>query len=373
MDRTVEDPRDYRFDLPEDLLVQEPPEALGGERSDARLAVLGRHTGQVEHRRFGEIVEYLGADDVLVLNNARVVPTFLDGEHEHGRTVVVSVHSPRDDGTWHCHIAPAAACRPGARFRIGPHHEVTCSLIAETVPGLWHIALDPSDPDTLYRLAEPAYSRYLKQPPADPESFQNVYASRPGAVGFPAAGRHFTPVLLDRLRSRGTAVAEVTLFLATRTHYDVRHRFRDLIDAGGTGDLEAENEFDVSPATDTFDFPPPERFEITTQAADTINERRARGGRIIVCGTSVMRTLETAADPDGRLPATTGFTRLRITPGHRFRACDAFMTNFHDPCTSELVLTAAFTGREHLMNAYRHEVIPRRYRFNYYGDSMLII
>jgi S-adenosylmethionine:tRNA ribosyltransferase-isomerase len=371
--QTAENPEDYEFDLPDELVSQEPPEARGGERSDARLAVLRRGTDQVEHRGFRDIAEYFQPSDVLVLNNARVVPTLLYGEDQDGRVVAVSIHSPREDGTWHCLVAPSAVCRPGAQFSLGPDRQVTGRLLAEADPGVWQVALDPADGDTLYGLAKPIYPGYLKQAPADPEYYQTAYGSRPGAVLFPSAGRHFTSATLNDLRAMGVAVAEVTLLLAARSHYFVRELFRQRVAEGGTGDVDAENRVDWATQTKGFDFPRAERYEVTAQSAELINERRARGGRIMVCGTSALRTLETVTGADGRVPAATGFTRLRITPGHRFHACDAFLTNLHRPKSSELLLTSAFTGREPLIEVYRRELIPREYLFYEFGDSMLIV
>jgi len=373
MAEIIPNPVDYEFDLPEGLISQEPPEARGGERSGARLAVLQRNTGGVEHRTFRDIGEYFQPSDVLVLNNARVVPTLLAGEDEDGRVVAVSIHSPRPDGTWHCLIAPDACCRPGALFSLGPDRQVTGRLLAEVDPGVWQIELDPADGDTLYRLAEPIYPGYLKQVPADPEHYQTVYGSRPGAVLFPSAGRHFTPELLNGLRASGVAVAEVTLWLAARSHYFVRELFKQRVAEGGPGDIDAENQVDRMAQVTGFDFPRAERYEVTAQTAELINERRARGGRIVVCGTSALRTLETVTGADGRVPAAAGFTQLHIVPGHRFSACDAFLTNLHRPKSSELLLTSAFAGRELLLAAYQRELIPREYLFYEFGDSMLIV
>jgi S-adenosylmethionine:tRNA ribosyltransferase-isomerase len=369
----TENPEDYEFDLPGELVAQEPPEARGGQRSDARLAVLRRGTDRVEHRGFREITEYFRPSDVLVVNNARVVPTLLNGEDQEGRAVAVSIHSPREDGTWHCLVAPDAVCRSGARFTLGPDRQVTGRLLAEADPGVWRIELDPADGDTLYRLADPIYPGYLKQVPADPEYYQTAYGSRPGAVLFPSAGRHFTPAVLEELRAREVAVAEVTLLIAARSHYFVRQLFRQQVAAGGVGDVDAEARVDRATQTKGFDFPGAERYEVGAEAAETITESRARGGRIVVCGTSALRTLETVTGEDGRVPAATGFTRLTIAPGHRFRACDAFLTNLHRPKSSELLLTAAFTGREPLLAVYQRELIPREYRFHEFGDSMLIV
>jgi S-adenosylmethionine:tRNA ribosyltransferase-isomerase len=366
-----EQTQDYDFDLPGDLVAQEPPEAEGGERSDARLAVMHRHTGKVEHRSFRDLGEYLGPSDVLVLNNARVVPTLLHGEDQDGRAVVLSVHSPTGDGSWHCLVAPAAACRPQAELSLGPDREMTGRLLYEVAPGSWRIALD-ADAESVYRAAEPIYPGYLKQAPADPEYYQTAYGSRPGAVLFPSAGRHFTLEMLAELKARDVAIAEVTLLLAARSHYWVRSAFRQRIAEGAVGDLKAEAQAEAAGNGGRIDFPRAEKYELGAAAADVINERRRSGGRVMVCGTSALRTLETVADEAGLLWPQQGFTQLTISPGHNFRACDAFLTNLHRPMSSELVLTVAFAGRE-LLDAYRGQIIPGGYRFHEFGDSMVIV
>jgi S-adenosylmethionine:tRNA ribosyltransferase-isomerase len=368
-----EQPTDYEFDLPDELIAQEPPEARGGERHDARMAVLHRRTGTIEHRVFRDLGEYLGDSDVLVLNNARVVPTLLHGQAEDGQPVVVSVHSPTDDGSWHCLVAPAAVCRPHALLSLGPDGSITGRLLYEVAAGSWRIALDVPDTETVYRVAEPIYPGYLKNAPCDLEYYQTAYGSRPGAVLFPSAGRHFTPAMLAELRARGVAIAEVTLLIAARSDYWVRAALRKKMGDGAAGVDEPEPAAPVPGAGGRIDFPRAERYELSASAADVINERRQAGGRVMVCGTSALRTLETVADDAGLLWPQQGFTQLTISPGHRFRACDAFITNLHRPVSSELVLTSAFAGRELLLETYRSEIIPARYQFYEFGDSMVIV
>ncbi|MDQ3934518.1 MAG: S-adenosylmethionine:tRNA ribosyltransferase-isomerase [Actinomycetota bacterium] len=373
MSEAVVNAADYQFDLPEELIAQQPPEASGGRRDDARLAVVHRDGRGLEERTFRDLGDYLGDADVLVLNNARVVPTLLRGQDEDGRAVAVSVHSPTDDGTWHCLVAAATVCRSGALLSLGPEGEIGGRLLYEIQPGSWRIALDAPDAETVYRAADPIYPGYLKQAPADPEYYQTAYASRPGAVLFPSAGRHFTPAMFDEFKARGMAIVEVTLFIAARSHYWVRTAFKQMVDAGVLGDAEADAALVDAAPTPVIDFPRPERYEITAAAADTINERRQKGGRLFVVGTSALRTLETVADDTGLFWPQTGFTQLTIAPGHRFRACDAFVTNLHRPGSSELVLTSAFAGRERLLDVYRTRIVPDRYRFYEFGDSMLIL
>lgn len=370
MSNAIHDRADYEFALPSDLIAQQPPEASGGQRDDVRLAVLHRASGRVEHRGFRDLGEYLDDRDVLVLNNARVVPTLLYGHNQDGTAVALSVHSPTDDGSWHCLAAPASAFRPHAQLTLGPDGNITGRLLYEVSPGVWRITLD-ADAAAIYQVADPIYPGYLKQAPADPEYYQTTFGSRPGAVLFPSAGRHFTPAMLDGLRTRGVAIVDVTLLIAARSHYWVRYALRERLDASDRAELDAEE----APAASSsgIDFPRAERYEVSAATADVINERRQAGGRIFVCGTSALRTLETVVDDNGMLWPQQGFTQLTIAPGHRFGACDAFLTNLHRPGSSELVLTAAFSGRETLLRAYRDQIVPQRYQFHEFGDSMLIV
>jgi S-adenosylmethionine:tRNA ribosyltransferase-isomerase len=179
--------------------------------------------------------------------------------------------------------------------------------------------------------------------------------------------------MLDELKARGVSITEVTLLIAARSHYWVRSAFRQMVAAGAIGDVEAEARVAASTAASRIDFPRPERYEVSASTADMINERRQAGGRVMVCGTSALRTLETVADDTGLLWPQQGFTQLTIAPGHRFRACDAFLTNLHRPVSSELVLTAAFVGRELLLETYQREIVPHGYRFHEFGDSMFIV
>lgn len=368
-----QDASDYEFELPADLTAHEPPEARGLERHDARLAVLHRADGRVEHRAFRDLGDYLRDSDVLVLNNARVVPTTLHGYDDGGQAISLSVHSPTGDGTWHCLVASEVVLRPETKVALGPQGTIKGRLLYKVSPGAWRIALD-ADAESIYQVAEPHYPPYLKAAPADPEYYQTVFGSRPGAVLFPSAGRHFTSTMLEQLRERGVAIVEVTLFIAPRYRWWVQKAFNERF-----GDIEARDDEAHDPAADGsgavagVSFPRAERYEIPPETADVINARRQTGARIFVCGTSALRTLETVVDDDGLLWPQQGFTRLTIAPGHRFRACDAFLTNLHLPRSSELVLTSAFAGREYLLQAYRQEIVPHRYRFFEFGDSMLIV
>ncbi|WP_202638033.1 S-adenosylmethionine:tRNA ribosyltransferase-isomerase [Bailinhaonella thermotolerans] len=361
----------YDFDFSPSLVAQRPPEVRGTGRDDAKLLVLDRRSGLVEHRRFRDLGSYLSPGDALVLNNARVVPSLLRGEDGRGGPVVVNLFSPMDDGTWHCLVLPASAGAPGKVLRFGADGAVTGTLLGEDGAGVWRIRLDPGGTDVLDEIGEIAYPDYLVERPIDPGHYQTVFATRPGATLFPSAGRHFTSAMLDELRNRGVAVVEVTHFIAARwQHGYLRDWLGDEVDWPEDADIELT----PGAAAPSLPFPRPERYEVSTRAADEINERRRAGGRVVVCGTSALRALETVTDErGGRVWPGSGWTNLIIGPGHRPRSCDSFLTNFHLPRSSELRLTAAFTGRQPLLDLYREEVIPNGYLFNEFGDSMLII
>ncbi len=361
----------YDFPFSADRIAQDPAEVRGSSRSDARLLVLDRGTNTVTHHRFDELGLYLTADDALVVNNARVVPSILRGTDARGFPIVVNIFSPMDDGTWHCLVLPASTARTGQSFRFGTDGEVTGTLLQEEAVGVWRIRLDPGGMDVLDRVGEVAYPDYLDKVPDDPEYYQTSFASRPGATLFPSAARHFTPELLTALRAQGVAVVEVTHFIAARWQHGYLREWLGQ-DVSWADDEDVELPSGATSAS--LPFPRPERYEVTIQAADTINERRRKGGRIVVCGTSALRALESVADErSGRVWPGMGWTNLIMGPGHRFKACDAFLTNFHMPQSSELRLTSALTGRAELLRVYEEEVIPKGYMFNEFGDSMLIL
>jgi S-adenosylmethionine:tRNA ribosyltransferase-isomerase len=358
------DRRSYLFELPAERIAQEPPEAAGRARSDVRLLVAHRDQERVEHRRFVELTDYLRRNDVFVVNNARVVPSVLHGSDQDGRDVVVQIFSPMDDATWHCMVLPAASCRQGATFNFGDG-ELTGTLLHEEEDHIWRLAIQPADMKVLERVAEYFYPWYLKIAPAHPDYYQTAYASSGGATGLPSAGRHLTPTILAAMSELGVAFVQVTLDIAVRWTYEgFCSSFSDLAST-----------IDTSPYMfqALYGPPRPERYHVPLEVADTINKCRRNGGRIVACGTSALRTLETVTDDTGHVYPGSGWTAILISPGHEFRACDVFLTNFHMPMSSELILTAAVLGgRKKILDIYRHEVLPRDYAFHEFGDSMLI-
>ncbi|MFN3597892.1 MAG: tRNA preQ1(34) S-adenosylmethionine ribosyltransferase-isomerase QueA [Rubricoccaceae bacterium] len=346
----------YAFDLPEALIAQRPAD----RRDHARMLVLDRQTGSVEDRHFYDIGRYLRAGDALVVNNTRVVPARLVGTREPGGGAAeLLLVERRPDGTWIVLARPGRKLREGARVRLAG--DLVAGVVRVRPDGRREVrfagpggAPFPSPEaeeaalDAAGQLPLPPYIARDAPDASDRERYQTVFARARGAVAAPTAGLHFTPAVLEALREQGVHLAEVTLHVGYGTFEPVK-----------TDDLRAHA---VAP----------ERAEVLPATAAALNAARAAGGRIVAVGTTSVRTLESAAGPDGRLRPLAAPTGLTVTPGYRFRAVDALLTNFHLPRSSLLVLVSAFAGRERVLAAYRHAV-AQGYRFYSYGDCMLII
>lgn len=344
----------YAFDLPEALIAQRPPE----RRDGARMLILDRATGAVSDRLFADLPQFVHAGDAVVLNDTRVVPARLVGARPGGGRAEIFLLERRDDGTW------TALVRPGRKLGVGAVVTLAGDLsayIEAVVPQGRRIvrlmqherpfASEADEAGALDAVGQMPLPPYVARPTADPadrERYQTVVASERGAVAAPTAGLHFTPATLDALRARGASVSTVTLHVGYGTFEPVR-----------AADLR---EHRVAP----------ERASVPEATAAAVNGARAAGGRVLAVGTTTTRTLEWAAADDGTVRPLTGAADLTVTPGYRFRAVDALLTNFHLPRSSLLVLVSAFAGRERVMDAYRHAV-AEGYRFYSYGDCMLIV
>ncbi|MDT0632180.1 tRNA preQ1(34) S-adenosylmethionine ribosyltransferase-isomerase QueA [Rubrivirga sp. S365] len=344
----------YDFALPDALVAQRPAD----RRDGSRMLVLDRATGAVADRRFADLPALVRPGDAVVVNNTRVVPARLVGRRPTGGRAELFLVGRGGDGTWEALARPGRRLREGARvlFDSGLGAEVV-AVDAETGrrrvrfteggAAFPDAAAEDAALDAAGQLPLP---QYVDREPdaADRERYQTVFARERGAVAAPTAGLHFTPAVLDRLRAGGAAVHEVTLHVGYGTFEPVH-----------VDDLRAHR---VAAET----------VRVTAATADALNDVRAAGGRVFAVGTTTVRALESAAGADGRLAAFSGPTDLTVTPGYRFRAIDALLTNFHLPRSSLLVLTAAFGGREHVLGAYRHAV-EERYRFYSYGDCMVVL
>lgn len=342
---------EFEYHLPTALIAQEPL----ADRSSSRLLVLDRATGTVAHRRFTDLVDLVAPDDVLVVNASRVIPARLHGTRDGGRgtgTGPAELLLVRElaDGTWTAMGHPGGKLKPGRRVVFGPDSEA--EILEVLGGGLRRVrfsgTLDARA--TLARYGEVPLPPYIRRAPTpkDRDRYQTVYAEHDGSVAAPTAGLHFTAGVLDALRKKGVAVATLDLHVGPGTFKPV-----------DVEDLSAHPMH-------------AEAYDVSEQAAMSINERRRAGGRVWAVGTTVVRTLETIADPSGAIRAGRGETALFIHPPYSFRAVDKLLTNFHLPRSTLLMLVCAFGGYEAVRRAYE-EAVRERYRFYSYGDAMAVI
>jgi S-adenosylmethionine:tRNA ribosyltransferase-isomerase len=337
----------FDFDLPDDLIAQNPAEP----RDQSRLMVVRRREGTWEHRRFSDLPDLLDPGDILVRNDTRVVPARLLGHRERtgGKWEGLFLRA-LDDGTWEILATTRGRPEPGEGVLVGGGLRLV--LLGRADGGKWIVR--PEGPGDAVRLLEehgqvplPPYIRKGREGPGDRLRYQTLYARAPGAVAAPTAGLHFTDALFDRLAARGGSWVDVTLHVGLGT-------FRP---------IEAEQiEEHILHA---------EWAELDLATASTLNARRREGGRIVAVGTTSARVLETAAS-SGELAPFRGETALYLRPGHTFRGLDALITNFHLPRSSLLVLVSALAGIDPIRAAYA-EAIRERYRFYSYGDAMLVL
>ena len=337
---------DYFFELPGELIAQDPLE----ERTSSRLLVLDKRTGAVSHHVFRDIGDFLRPGDCLVLNDTRVIPARLLGEREGtGAHVELLLLKRKSGDVWETLVRPGKKCRPGTRLTFGDGLlkaeildtvEEGNRLVRFDYEGIFEEALD--------RLGEMPLPPYITHKLQDRNRYQTVYAKHEGSAAAPTAGLHFTKELLGRLEGKGIGSAYVTLHVGLGTFRPVKE----------------ENVLEHHMHT--------EHYEVSREAADTINRTKAQGGRIVCVGTTSCRTLESAAGEDGLVRPCSGDTDIFIYPGYRFRVLDALITNFHLPESTLIMLVSALAGREHVLAAYE-EAVRERYRFFSFGDAMLIV
>lgn len=342
---------DFDYELPEELIAQHPLAARDG----ARMLVIDREKRGWHDSQFAELPSYIRAGDVLVINNTRVFPARLVGRREpSGGRVELFLVRELEPMVWETLARPARRLQKGAHISFG-HGGLRAEVIEPLDDGRRAIRFecDGSLEDAIEELGQTPLPPYIKRDTAesfdeDRERYQTVYARARGAIAAPTAGLHFTGHVMDELRARGANIVEITLHVGYGTFEPVR--------------VEDLSEHTVAP----------EQYEISSVAAEAINEARARGNRIISIGTTTTRALESAVDESGRVHAGASQAQLTITPGYRFRVVDVQLTNFHLPRSSLLVLVSTFAGRDLALAAYAHAV-KARYRFYSYGDCMLIL
>ncbi len=337
---------DFYFDLPQELIAQDPLE----DRSASRLLVLDRKTGAVEHHTFREITNYVRSGDCLVLNNTKVIPARLMGVKEDtGAAIEVLLLKRRDNDVWETLVKPGKKARPGAKIVFGDGclraevldvEEEGNRLIRFDYEGIFEEVLD--------RLGEMPLPPYITHKLQDKNRYQTVYAKYEGSAAAPTAGLHFTEELLAQIEEMGVNIAYVTLHVGLGTFRPVK----------------ADNILEHHMHS--------EHYEVTPETAELINRTKESGRRVICVGTTSCRTVESAADENGRGQPGCGDTEIFIYPGYRFKVLDCLITNFHLPESTLVMLVSALAGREKVLAAYR-EAVEERYRFFSFGDAMLVI
>ena len=341
---------DFYYDLPEELIAQHPCAV----RDSSRLMVLDREKGTVTHKHFFDIIDYLEPDDVLVINDSKVIPARLYG-HAEGRPealLELLLLRQRELDTWECLVKPGKRARIGSRSVFGDGLlEATVVDIVEEGNRLIHFDYDREKYANIYEILNVVglmpLPPYITEQLKENDRYQTVYAREEGSAAAPTAGLHFTPELLEKIRTKGVAIAPVMLHVGLGTFRPVKaERIEDHV---------MHTEF----------------FSVSKESADIINERKARGGRLVCVGTTSCRTIESVAEADGHIPAMSGDTGIFIYPGYKFKAVDALITNFHLPESTLLMLVSAMYDKEHVMDAYK-TAVNEKYRFFSFGDAMFI-
>ena len=337
--------QDFWYDLPEELIAQTPLE----RRDSSRLMVMNRETGEISHRHFYDIVEYLRPGDCLVMNDSRVLPARLLGHRPSGGAVEVLLLRDLGEKCWEC------LCKPGRKMQVGSevifgNGELTAVVreVREDGNRVVEFCYQGIFLEVLERLGKMPLPPYIKEELADQERYQTVYSREVGSAAAPTAGLHFTQELLEKIRNMGVNTAFVTLHVGLGTFRPVK--------AEHISDHHMHSELCM----------------MNGETAAILNRTKQQGGRIICVGTTSCRTLESLAGEDGRFAAGSKWTDIFIYPGYRFKAMDGLITNFHLPESTLVMLVSAFAGREHVLNAYA-EAVKERYRFFSFGDVMCII
>ncbi|MCH5255214.1 MAG: tRNA preQ1(34) S-adenosylmethionine ribosyltransferase-isomerase QueA [Lachnospiraceae bacterium] len=337
---------DFYFDLPQELIAQDPLE----DRSASRLLMLNKTTGKTEHHVFHEIIDYLHPGDCLVLNDTKVIPARLMGiKEDTGASVEVLLLKRRENDIWETLVRPGKKARPGMKLTFGNgllHAEVL--EVVEEGNRLIRFRYEGIFEEVLDALGEMPLPPYITHKLQDKNRYQTVYAKYEGSAAAPTAGLHFTKQLLDAIEEKGVEIAYVTLHVGLGTFRPVK----------------AENILEHKMHS--------EYYQITKEAAEKINRAKKRGNRVICVGTTSCRTIESAADDDGKLQEGCGDTNIFIYPGYQFKVLDALITNFHLPESTLIMLVSALAGREAVLSAYE-EAVRERYRFFSFGDAMFIV
>lgn len=338
--------QDFYYDLPEELIAQEPIEP----RDASRLLTLDRASGEVTDRHFTDIVDYLREGDCLVLNDSRVLPARLLGKRAAtGANVELLLLTPHGNDTWEALAGPGRRAKPGDTLTFGDG--LLTAEVLDVLEGgnrLVKFSYEGNFYHVLERIGQMPLPPYIKKKLENGERYQTVYSREVGSAAAPTAGLHFTPELLEKIKAKGVDIAYVTLHVGLGTFRPVKE---DVIE---NHTMHAEH------------------YELSAETADVINRTRERGGRVIAVGTTSCRTLESVGLTNGRVEPADGWTSIFIYPGYQFQVLDGLITNFHLPESTLIMLVSAFAGYDHTMAAYRHAV-EEKYRFFSFGDSMAIL
>lgn len=337
---------DFNFELPEELIAQDPLE----DRSASRLLVLDKNTGEIEHRGFRDIISYLKKGDCLVINDTRVIPARLFGIKEDTEAKIeVLLLKRRENNIWETLVKPGKKAKPGTVISFGNGLlKGTVIDVVEEGNRLIQFSYEGIFEEILDRLGQMPLPPYITHQLKDKNRYQTVYAKHDGSAAAPTAGLHFTKELLTQIEQMGVTIAHVTLHVGLGTFRPVK--VENILDH------HMHSEF----------------YMIEEEEAGKINDAKRRGGRVICVGTTSCRTIESAAKEDGTVKAGSGWTEIFIYPGYGFKVLDALITNFHLPESTLVMLVSALAGREHVLNAYQ-EAIRERYRFFSFGDAMFVI
>lgn len=339
------DVKDFDYELPEELIAQDPLE----DRSGSRLLILDKYTGEVEHRIFKNIIEYLNPGDCLVINNTKVIPARLFGSKEGTEAKIeILLLKRKENDIWETLVKPGKKAKPGTKIVFG-EGLLTGEIIDVVEEGnrLIQFHYEGIFEEILDQLGQMPLPPYITHQLKDKNRYQTVYAKYDGSAAAPTAGLHFTPELLEQIREKGVSIAEVTLHVGLGTFRPVK--VDDVLEH------HMHSEF----------------YRIEQSEADKINAAKASGKRVISVGTTSTRTLESAADEHGYLTEKSGWTDIFIYPGYQFKVIDALITNFHLPQSTLVMLVSALAGREQVLNAYR-VAVEEKYRFFSFGDAMFI-
>ena len=339
------DVKDFDYDLPEELIAQDPLE----DRSSSRLMVLDKKTGEVSHHIFKEIIKYLRPGDCLVLNNTKVIPARLYGVKEGTMAKIeILLLKRKQNDVWETLVKPGKKAKPGTKIIFGDGI-LTGEVIDVVDDGnrLIQFSYDGIFEEILDKLGQMPLPPYITHQLKDNNRYQTVYAKYDGSAAAPTAGLHFTKELLNEVKEKGVDIAEVTLHVGLGTFRPVK--------VDNVLDHHMHSEF----------------YMVSQEAADKINNAKKNGGRIISVGTTSTRTLESAADENGMLHECSGWTDIFIYPGYKFKVIDCLITNFHLPQSTLVMLVSALAGREHILSAYK-KAVEEKYRFFSFGDAMFI-